>query len=158
MSLTAVFVLTIAIASVSYFLVNGNDSGAFALLIGWSYYLYQQRHTLFRGTKTTNSPDRPDTKPTIESMYQTCLNRDRAQNFDDWVGIAIETMAVDEIESGNTNQELADELRERWGTNWEVMYPKARVEQELSKEESYWTALKKFDDKAAKDLRDPRSN
>jgi len=32
------------------------------------------------------------------------------------------------------------------------MYPKARVEQELLKEESYWTALKKFDDKVATDL------
>ena len=154
MSLTAVFVLTVAIASVSYFLVNGNYSGGIILLIGWSYYLYQQRHTLFRGTKTTNSPVRPDTKSTIDSMYQTCLNRDRTQSFDDWVSIAIETMAVDEIESENTNQELVDELKEKWGTNWEVMYPKARVKQELSKEESYWTALKKFDDKVAKDLRE----
>ena len=52
-----------------------------------------------------------DSRSSIDSMYETCLNRDRTQSFEEWVGIAIETMAVDEIDSGNTNQELVDELK-----------------------------------------------
>jgi antitoxin component YwqK of YwqJK toxin-antitoxin module len=144
--------LTIVIAPLSFFIVSEKYSYAVMWILAWSYVAYEQRHLLSRGKRDAVLVEPYDATSTIDSMYQTCLNRDRTQSFDDWVGIAIETMAVDEIESGNTNQELVDELKKNWGTTWELMYPKARVEQELSKEESYWTALKKFDDKAAKDL------
>lgn len=137
-----------------FYVMEEHYLGAAFFSFLWFFNLYIFRPFLPWGKKGKNSLVQGDGDSTIESMYQTCLNRDRTQSFGDWVGIAIETMAVDEIESENTNQELVDELKERWGTNWEVMYPKARVEQELSKEESYWTALKKFDDKVAKDLRE----
>jgi len=39
------------------------------------------------------------------------MSRLRAQSFDDWVSIAIESMAIDEIEAENPNNELVDELR-----------------------------------------------
>ena len=41
-------------------------------------------------------------------------------------------------------------MEEKWGKSWDFHYPIARVKQELSKEESYWTALRKFDDAAEK--------
>ena len=151
-TLSVLGLLVVIVAPLSYLFYIENYSALTIYLLGWSYVLYQWRHSLFRGKKNAVLVEPSDAKSTIDSMYETCLNRDRTQSFEDWVGIAIETMAVDEIESGNPNQELVDELKKQWGTTWELMYPKARVEQELSKEESYWTALKKFDDKVAKDL------
>jgi len=135
------------------FYVHGEHYlGATFFFFVWCISLYIFRPFIPWRKKGINSLAQRGAKSSIDSMHEICLNRDRAQSFDDWVSIAIESMAIDEIEAENPNNELADELRERWGNNGEVMYPKARVEQELLKEESYWTALKKFDDKVAADL------
>jgi len=88
----------------------------------------------------------------IDDMYISCMKRDRTQSFDDWISLAIQGMAIDEIEKEKLDQELVAELKETWKDSWEVMYPTARVQQELSLEDSYWTALRKFDEKAETDL------
>ncbi len=134
------------------FLQSGNYHAAAIVFLLVCFNFYNLRGFLPWKRSGTTPLEPRDAGSSIDSMYETCLNRDRTQSFEEWVGIAIETMAVDEIDSGNTNQELVDELKKKWGTTWELMYPKARVKEELSKEESYWTALKKFDDKVAADL------
>ena len=88
----------------------------------------------------------------IDDIYTSCMKRDRTQSFDDWISLAIQGMAIDEIEKEKLDQELVAELKETWKDSWEVMYPTARVQQELSLEDSYWTALRKFDEKAETDL------
>ena len=89
----------------------------------------------------------------IDDMFQICMDRDRTQSFDDWVSLAIQNMAIDEIEKENTDQALVYKLKQRWGDDWEIMYPTARVKQELSENESYWTLLRKFDERVKKDLK-----
>ena len=86
----------------------------------------------------------------VETHLETCRRRDRKQSFDEWASNAIELMAVDQVESGNLDFEMVTLLREKYGDSWELFYPKAMVEKELS-HEGYWTALKKFDDKVARD-------
>ena len=91
--------------------------------------------------------------PEIDAMYKSCKDRDRSQSFDDWVSQSIQLMAIDEIEPGKVDKELVDTLKEQYGENtWEWAYPPSRVKQELAVKESYWTALKKFDDKVAKEV------
>ena len=36
----------------------------------------------------------------IDDMYISCMKRDRTQSFDDWISLAIQGMAIDEIEKG----------------------------------------------------------
>lgn len=86
----------------------------------------------------------------VGTLLEICRRRDRSQSFDDWAGRAIELMAIDQVESGNPEAEVVEGLKEAWGDSWELFYPKAIVDRELSRE-GYWTALKKFDDKVAQD-------
>ncbi len=93
-------------------------------------------------------------KKLVDDTYNLCLNRDRNQSFDDWVNTTIQLMAIDEVKRGETDESIVEELKELFGeNNWEAFYPAKRVSQELSASESYWTALKKFDDQVAKDLK-----
>ena len=158
--LSIIGLLLIIFTPISFAIFYENYSFALVYFLGWSYVLYQQRD-LFkskekRQQETEEAIDsliRKAAEKQVDDIYQMCINRDRTQSFDDWVNLAIQNMAIDEIEKGNLDQELANELKQKWGDSWEIMYPTARVKQELSEEESYWTALRKFDEQAEKDLR-----
>tara|TARA_A100001035_G_C27772930_1_gene497350 strand:- start:1403 stop:1930 length:528 start_codon:yes stop_codon:yes gene_type:complete len=129
--------------------------------IGWSYVAYEQRY-LFQTPEQRKKEledllekiRKRNAKKLVDDTYNLCLNRDRSQSFDDWVDNAIQLMAIDEVERGETDEEIVRELKEKFGeNNWEVFYPIERVKQELSVPESYWTGLRKFDDQVAKDLK-----
>ena len=158
--LSIIGLLLIIFTPISFAIFYENYSFALVYFLGWSYVLYQQRD-LFKSKEkrqqeteeAIDSLRRKAAEKQVDDIYQMCINRDRTQSFDDWVNLAIQNMAIDEIEKGNLDQELANELKQKWGDSWEIMYPTARVKQELSEEESYWTALRKFDEQAEKDLR-----
>ena len=44
----------------------------------------------------------------VADIYQMCIDRDRTQSFDEWVNLAILSMAIDEIEKGNLDQKPAN--------------------------------------------------
>lgn len=130
------------------------------IFLGILLFVYFNRG-IFKSTKskqqdlhnTLDLLSKVHAKKIVDSQYNLCLHRDRSISFDEWVNIAIQSMAVDEIESGETDQEIVDDLKKSFGeANWEVFYPAAKVVKELSAEESYWTALRKFDEQVAKDL------
>ena len=158
--LSIIGLLLIIFTPISFAIFYENYSFALVYFLGWSYVLYQQRD-LFKSKEkreqeteeAIDSLRRMAAEKQVDDIYQMCINRDRTQSFDDWVNLAIQNMAIDEIEKGNLDQELANELKQKWGDSWEIMYPTARVKQELSEEESYWTLLRKFDEQAEKDLR-----
>jgi hypothetical protein len=60
-------------------------------------------------------------------------------------------MAIDEMRDGQPDPVIYEKLKEERGDLWDLFYPLEKVRHELSKPESHWTALKKFDDKVAKD-------
>ena len=137
-TLTRITLILAPMVSVSWAVSEGEFIVAYVLFFGWLYVLYRERHWFKKD------------KSELDVMYEMCINRDRTQSFDDWVRISIQEMAIDEVESGVVDEILATELKEKWGKSWDLYYPIARVEQELSKEESYWTALRKFDEAAEK--------
>lgn len=99
--------------------------------------------------KTKSSPK--VYKDPVETMWTTCNERDRSQSFDDWVSDAIKLMAIDEMRDGKADPVIYAKLKEERGDLWDLFYPLEKVRHELSKPDSYWTGLKKFDDKVAKD-------
>ena len=117
------------------------------VLVGvfWAVWLVYFLFSYYRGNKS-HSEVRTD----LETLLEICRRRDRKQSFDEWASGAIELMAIDQVENGNLDFELVTQLREKYGDSWELFYPKAMVEKELS-HEGYWTTLKKFDDKVARD-------
>tara|TARA_Y100000746_G_scaffold230544_1_gene242343 strand:+ start:577 stop:1086 length:510 start_codon:yes stop_codon:yes gene_type:complete len=134
-------------------------------LLGWSYVAYEQRH-LFKSSEQKQKElddllekiSQRYAKKLVDDTYNLCLNRDRNQSFDDWVKNAIELMAIDEVETGETDKSIVEELKELVGeNNWEVFYPAKRIEQELSVSESYWTGLRKFDEQVEKDIKEKKS-
>ena len=158
--LNIIGLLLIIFTPISFAIFYENYSFALVYFLGWSFVLYQQRD-LFKSKEkrqqeaeeAIDSLKQFATEKQVDDVYQICANRDRTQSFDNWVNLTIQSMAIDEIEKGNLDQELANELKQEWGDSWEILYPAARVKQELSEEESYWTALRKFDEQVEKDLR-----
>lgn len=133
-------------------------------LLGWSYVAYEQRH-IFKSSEQRKKEledllekiRKRNAKRFVDDTYNLCLKRDRSQSFDDWVDNAIQLMAIDEVERGETDEEIVRELKEKFGeNNWEVFYPIERVKQELSVSESYWTGLRKFDEQVAKDIKEKK--
>lgn len=131
-------------------------------LLGWSYVAYEQRD-IFKSPEQRKKEQedllekirKRNAKKLVDDTYNLCLNRDRSQSFDDWVDNAIQLMAIDEVERGETDEEIVRELKEKFGeNNWEVFYPTERIKQELSVSESYWTGLRKFDEQVAKDIKE----
>ena len=157
--LSIIGLLLIIFIPLSFVIFYENYSFALMYFLGWAYVLYQNRDMFKskekRQQETLEAIDllrKEAAEKSITDIYQMCINRDRKYSFDEWANLAIQSMAIDEIETGNLDQELANELKQKWGTSWEVMYPTARVEKELSDDEGYWSVVRKFDEKAEKDL------
>lgn len=111
----------------------------------WAVFFVFLLFTYARRTKTHSGVETD-----LKTLLEICRRRDRKQTFDEWASGAIELQAIDQVENGNLDFERVRRLREKYGDSWELFYRKAMVEKELP-HEGYWTTLKKFDDKVARD-------
>ena len=82
-----------------------------------------------------------------DNLYLRCKRRDRSQPFDEWLNFSIESMAIDELQSGNLHQKTYERARGIRGDAWELFYAEERIGVEKYSKQDFYSALKKFDEK-----------
>ena len=82
-----------------------------------------------------------------DNLYLRCKRRDRSQPFNEWLNFSIESMAIDELQSGNLHQKTYERVSGVRGNAWELFYAEERIGIEKYSKQDFYSALKKFDEK-----------
>jgi hypothetical protein len=82
-----------------------------------------------------------------DNLYLRCKRRDRSQPFNEWLDFSIESMAIDELQSGNLHQKTYERVSGVRGNAWELFYAEERIGIEKYSKQDFYSALKKFDEK-----------
>lgn len=82
-----------------------------------------------------------------DNLYLRCKRRDRSQPFNEWLDFSIESMAYEELQSGNLHQKTYERVSGVRGNAWELFYAQERIGIEKYSKQDFYAALKEFDGK-----------